>query len=117
MRSSHRSNYLFGGRGIRAGLGLGFSCYYTMPVFCCLYCICSDAFCAPSEQLLERHIRLTHSQDPDFRIECKHTSCSRVFTNFRTNNNHLLTRRKDESNEESNDPTESDTGAGTSGGG
>ncbi len=95
----------------------GFFLIIIMPVFGCPYCLCLDAFCAPSEQLLERHIRLTHSQDPGFRIECKQTSCSRVFTNFRTYKNHLLTHRhqEDESNEESNDPMETNTGG--SGGG
>ena len=64
-----------------------------MPIVVCPYCTNGEPFCAPSEQLLERHIRCAHSQDPGFRIECKNTSCSRVFTNYRTYKNHLLTHK------------------------
>ena len=57
------------------------------------HCTDGEAFCAPSEQLLERHISFAHSQDPGFSIECKNASCYRVFTNYRTYKNHLVTHK------------------------
>ena len=56
----------------------------------CPYCI-EDDFFAPSESLLLDHIRLVHSQDPNFTIQCSHSGCSRTFRNFRTYQNHKLT--------------------------
>ena len=53
-----------------------------MEIYRCQYC--SERFSAPSEQLLDRHIKLVHSQDPSFIIQCKHEPCSRTFTNYRT---------------------------------
>lgn len=63
-----------------------------MALYRCEYCDYDncDPFIAPSSKLLERHIKNVHSQDPGFSIECKHPSCSRVFVNYRTYQNHLL---------------------------
>ena len=63
-----------------------------MAVYRCEYCDNDnyEPFIAPSSKLLERHIKNVHSQDPGFSIECKHPSCSRVFVNYRTYQNHLL---------------------------
>ena len=54
----------------------------------CLYC--SVEFSAPSEKVLLSHIRLVHSHDPNFRIQCSFSGCSRTFRNFRTYQNHRL---------------------------
>lgn len=51
---------------------------------------CSGEFLAPSEALLLRHIRIAHSSDPDFSIQCSFGGCLRTFRNFRTYQNHLL---------------------------
>lgn len=64
----------------------------AIPSFVCPYCI-DDDFAAPSEVLLLRHIRVVHSLDPNFNIQCSTNGCSRTFTNFRTYQNHLLTHR------------------------
>lgn len=53
----------------------------------------SCSFIAPSEVLLLSHIRLVHSMDPNFSIQCTLEGCARTFTNFRTYQNHLLTHR------------------------
>ena len=53
-----------------------------MSVIVCPYCTDGEAFCAPSDQLLEQHIRFAHLQDPGFSIECKNASCSCVFTSL-----------------------------------
>ena len=45
---------------------------------------------APSNQLLKKHIRQTHSHDPDFNIQCHVGGCQRSFNNYRTYQNHLL---------------------------
>lgn len=45
-------------------------------------------FTAPSEVLLLNHIRLVHSKDPNFSIQCQSENCSHAFTNFRTFQNH-----------------------------
>lgn len=55
--------------------------------YVCSYCV-EDVFSAPSEILLLNHIRLVHSCDPNFSIQC---SCSRTFSNFRTFQNHRRT--------------------------
>ena len=52
--------------------------------------LCSGEFLAPSERLLLTHIRLAHSQDPDFSVQCSFSGCSRTFKNFRTYQNHRL---------------------------
>lgn len=62
----------------------------------CISCPYCEAFTAPSQRLLERHIRVTHYQDPGFKIKCNHVSCCRVFTNYRTYQNHLLKHKKDD---------------------
>ena len=60
-------------------------------VFPCPYC--PEEYSAPSETLLLTHIRLAHSHDPSFSIQCAINGCSRTFTNFRTYQNHRLTHR------------------------
>ena len=77
----------------------------------CSYC--SGLFSAPSEALLLTHIRVTHSSDPGFSIQCSVSGCSRTFTNFRTFQNHRLTHRGKES--ESGDGTTLDENADTEG--
>ena len=59
-----------------------------MATFPCSFC--SGEFSAPSEKLLLTHIRLVHSHDPDFCIQCSFSGCSRTFKNFRTYQNHRL---------------------------
>ena len=49
-----------------------------MDAFPCPYCA-TEEFAAPSEKLLLNHIRLVHSHDPDFSIQCSHPGCSRTF--------------------------------------
>lgn len=56
----------------------------------CPYCDDSEEFSAPSQVLLLNHVRLVHSNDPDFSIQCSFPDCSRTFVNFRTYQNHLL---------------------------
>ena len=58
----------------------------------CPYCVEED-FTAPSETLLLTHIRLVHSLDPNFSIQCSYDGCSRTFKSFRTYQNHCLTHR------------------------
>ena len=58
----------------------------------CPYCV-EDDFTAPSEALLLTHIRLVHSLDPNFSVQCSFDGCSRTFKNFRTYQNHRLTHR------------------------
>ena len=65
----------------------------------CTYCVSRD-FAAPSESLLLDHIRLVHSQDPDFIIQCSHSGCARSFRNFRTYQNHKLSHGQSISNVE-----------------
>ena len=60
--------------------------------FICPYCIETE-FSAPSEGLLLSHVRLVHSLEPNFRIQCTIYGCSRTFNNFRTYQNHRLTHR------------------------
>lgn len=48
---------------------------------------------APSEVLLLNHIRLVHSCDPNFSIQCSFPGCSRTFKNFRTYQNHRCYHR------------------------
>ena len=55
--------------------------------YICSYCV-EEVFTAPSEILLLNHIRLVHSCDPNFNIQCSSEWCSRTFTNFRTFQNH-----------------------------
>lgn len=60
--------------------------------FSCPYC--PDDYSAPSETLLLAHIRITHSNEPNFSIQCSTNGCARTFTNFRTYQNHRLTHRR-----------------------
>lgn len=69
-----------------------------MAAFICPYCVDGE-FSSPSEALLLSHVRLVHSLDPDFRIQCSVDSCSRTFNNFRTYQNHLLTHRPSQPDE------------------
>ena len=48
---------------------------------------------APSEVLLLNHIRLVHSCDPNFSIQCSFPGCPRTFKNFRTYQNHRCCHR------------------------
>jgi hypothetical protein len=68
---------------------------------CCQYCG-DEPFIAPTKQLLLRHIKVVHSQEPGFTITCE--ICHRKFRNFRTYQNHLLSHKRDVSvlNEEEN---------------
>ena len=59
--------------------------------FSCPYC--PEDYLAPSERLLLTHIRITHSNEPNFSIQCTTSGCARTFTNFRTYQNHRLTHR------------------------
>ena len=59
--------------------------------FSCPYC--PKDYLAPSETLLLTHIRITHSNEPNFSIQCSTNGCARTFTNFRTYQNHRLTHR------------------------
>ena len=40
------------------------------------------------------HIRLVHSCDPNFSIQCSKDGCSRTFKNFRTYQNHCLLKHR-----------------------
>ena len=53
----------------------------------CPYCA---EFAAVTEKLLLQHVRIVHSNEPGFRIQCSFSGCARVFRNFRTYQNHLL---------------------------
>ena len=44
----------------------------------------------PTEPLLLQHIRVCHSWDPNFSIQCIVRGCCRTFGNYRTFQNHLL---------------------------
>ncbi len=57
-------------------------------VFRCPYCSDCDEYSAPSEHLLLTHIRMVHSFDPNFSIQCDKHGCARTFKNFRTYQNH-----------------------------
>lgn len=68
-------------------MGLGRSLIIlAMATFHCHYCV--EDFSAPSEYLLLNHIRLVHSSEPGFSIQCTVNGCSRTFKNFRTYQNH-----------------------------
>lgn len=49
---------------------------------------CSGDFSAPSEELLHVHIRLVHSHEHGFSIQCSLDGCSRSFSNFKAYQNH-----------------------------
>ena len=72
-----------------------------MASFPCSFC--SGEFSAPSETLLLSHIRLVHSCDPDFCIECSFSGCCRTFKNFRTYQNHRLTHSRNEGSQGAED--------------
>ena len=52
-----------------------------------------DDFVAPSEVLLLNHIRLVHSCDPNFSIQCSFPGCPRTLKKFRTYQNHRCCHR------------------------
>ena len=54
---------------------------------------CPEEYSAPSEALLLTHIRIVHANDPGFSIQYSLNGCERMFTNFRTYQNHRLTHR------------------------
>lgn len=62
--------------------------------FVCPYCI-EEVFTSPSEALLLNHIRLVHSCDPNFSIQCCKDGCLRTFNNFRTYQNHCRSHHED----------------------
>lgn len=72
--------------------------------FICPYCTEEDYF-APSKVLLLNHVRLVHSLDPNFSIQCSKEGCSKTFKNFRTYQNHCAMHDR---NSPSNDHGESD---------
>ena len=49
---------------------------------------CSGEFSAPSDELLLTHIRLVHSYDPGFTIQCSLNGCSITFSNFKAYQKH-----------------------------
>lgn len=57
------------------------------------YCQYCPSFVAPSAKLLERHLKITHYNEPGFNFTCPEVSCTRVFSNYRTYQNHLLTHK------------------------
>ena len=61
------------------------------------YCV-EDAFFAASEILLLNHIRIVHSCDPNFSIQCLSEGCSRTFNNFKMFQNHCHMCRAGPSN-------------------
>lgn len=65
----------------------------------CPYCI-EQEYIAPSKSLLLGHIRVVHSADPDFTIQCIDEGCSRTFKNFRTYQNHNLLHHSTEEQDE-----------------
>ena len=67
--------------------------FMAQSTFVCPCCIESE-FRAPSEVLLLTHIRLVHSCDPNFSIQCSLDGCSRTFKNFRTFQNHRLLKHR-----------------------
>ena len=78
----------------------------------CPYCSCNETYCAPSQILLERHIKYVHSQEPVFRIECKQPFCTRIFSNYHTYQNHLIQHKNDsevETSEELDSQMQSDS--------
>lgn len=64
---------------------------------------CAEDFAAPSEYLLLNHIRLVHSCEPGFSIQCNAHGCSRTFKNFRTYQNHKLSHNEASLNQGSSD--------------
>ena len=69
----------------------GLSQYGMSASFLCSYY--PEGYSAPSKALLLSHIRLTHSNDTNFTIQCSSGGCSRTFTNFRTYQNHRWRHR------------------------
>ena len=73
----------------------------AMSAIPCSYC--SGEFFSPSEELLLTHIRLVHSSDPGFSIQCSEQGCSRYFSSFKAYQNHR--RLKHGSNNTADQPT------------
>lgn len=72
----------------------------------CPFCV--QDFIAPSSVLLFNHIRLVHSLDPNFNIQCSLEGCSRTFHNLRTYQNHLLKHRTTNSGHSADQEQEQD---------
>ena len=72
----------------------------------CPYCV--GDFSAPSESLLMNHIRLVHSFDPGFSIQCSSDNCSRTFTSFKAYQNHRRLKHSTVETIDSNSVAESD---------
>lgn len=81
--------------------------------FTCPYCVTGcDEYAAPSESLLLTHVRMVHSLDPGFSIQCDNVGCARTFRNFRTYQNHRNSHHKpppDSSEEVLEDDVQYDT--------
>ena len=67
-----------------------------LPGFICPYCTEED-YIASSEVLLMNHVRLVHSLDPNFSIQCRKDGCSKTFKNFRTYQNHCASHEHNSS--------------------
>lgn len=49
---------------------------------------------------LLRHVKLVHSQEPGFKIQCSYPHCSKNFSNYRTYQNHLIRHSRQKSREQ-----------------
>ncbi len=66
-----------------------------MASYQCPYCSeDNDNFSTPSEKLLLNHIKIVHSTDAGFMIQCSLCGCSRTFTNFKAFQNHRRIKHK-----------------------
>ena len=54
-----------------------------------LICPCCAVSSFSTLKQLLRHVRLTHSDQDDFTIQCNFQGCSRTFRNLRTFENHI----------------------------
>ena len=63
----------------------------------CSYCF---DFVAPTMKRLLRHVKLVHSQEPGFKIQCSYPHCSKSFSNYRTYQNHLIRHCRQKSREQ-----------------
>ena len=74
-----------------------------MSTLVCPYC--SGEFFAPSEELLLSHVRLVHSCEPGFTIQCSLNGCSRTFSSFKSYQNHRRQKHANYSVDEVSQPT------------
>lgn len=77
-----------------------------MPCFPCPYCSVDADFSAPSEELLLSHIKIVHSTNPGFTIQCSFNGCLRTFSSFKAFQNHRRIKH-------SNAPTQIVTSTGS----